>query len=600
MASLRVPWVLPIMSGPDVFPQVGRVPAVIRVTLGLKPDLPREMLAFFIEAGQQILDRRRGDLLGYYTQASNAFHAGIVPVMSRHWQFDEGMAIYKMSNGLETLDVVIYPDLAFDPAKKKLDTLPWDYLEFRFEWSIDDGGTDEGTGLPLLNSRRGLYTRAKIRRPKPDKLAKEKPLYVYARLVGGDGEQLYFPWKSNSFSEYFIDGDLDTDAFYHQTWVGAEQVYALGKNPDFDGKKWEQTQYTQYGDRWDGGLYLTYGGYFTGETIGKKHYGSYVLDLRLFPQGEPIDIELRSFWGDSFYLDPADGSPFPDVKLTYRLWSGGTVHWPKYEEEVVLPAGPPVELEDRKNPTFTDIVGGVTYGPYTYQKLRGASTVGLGGAGGTGDGVTFDESEHRDDPGLSLPPAAQVNTPGIYRNFGADGAYSPSGTWTPTPGMYYWYCPRGWTSGAVTEITTTGGVIKFKRDDGTNVQWFTFPQDFELAIWGPQFSGGAFTGMGWNSGGTILPQEEVKWAKANDYFTHSGGSEKTGVLHTGKQVEFYELPANGDQHNEPYYTPGVYFGNITYDHTTSNVTFSDAKGPDPDLRGGPGPDYSEFYATGTP
>lgn len=594
MASVRAPWVLPIQSGTDLFGTITRTPAIVRITLGIKPGTPASEIKRLTEVSKDYIERLRPQLLSFYRGANMNAQLGVIPIAQRLIQFEAGMARYTTQpGGQEIIDITIYPDLAAEELKKPV--MKWDYLELRFEWSVDDGGfssnVEDNLQLPNQNTHRGLYTRAAIRLPKK---IRDDALFVYARTFPGNGEQLYHPTSDS----YFLDSDLrNNPSFYHLTWVGDGLAYAWGKNPDFKGAKHTQPDFTEFGVEWDGLFYLAYGGYFTGSVIGGKHYASYLVDLGAFNPNEKIDIELRSYWGGSFHLDPADGSPFPDVKLSYRLWAGGKVHWPQFEEEQFAPARGPIELADRRINTFTATFGGITYGPYTYQKLRGASTVGLGGLGGPADTTTYDESENRasDTSGLT-PDACKVNTPGIYRSNTAGGAYSPSQIppW-PQPGMYYWYCPNGTTGGGVTEITNVNGVIKFTRSDGVSTQVFTFPQDFEMAIYSPQPDGT----FAWNYGGTISPRDKIMFPKANDFFTHKG-AELKGELCKGKQVEFYELPADSSLQNGNYDTPGVYFGNVTIDTASYSVTFSDKKGPDPALRGGPGDSNSEFYQLDLP
>jgi hypothetical protein len=279
VASLRVPWVLPIQSGPDAFPGVGRVPSIVRVTLGIKPDLTAEQVRYLVAAGQEILNRRRGDFLGYYTQASNAYHAGIVNVMSRHWQFDEGMAMYKMNNGMEYLDIIIYPDL--EGGSSRHSENDWDYLRinFTYEWPyIDDPDYS-------------LAIRCTIKSP-----TVEKMLYMSSGRDSVHDSGPYRPGKNLTLSPQELDWLSDTD----HLGVRMGEVWCTPNKPDKT-------------------LVWFHDGAGSGTTTQKSHH-SFLVDLRNFPKG-PISLDFHGYWTYLPYNNAGTGREEKlEVKVNYVLW----------------------------------------------------------------------------------------------------------------------------------------------------------------------------------------------------------------------------------------------------------------------------------------
>lgn len=606
---MRVPWVLPIRSGDQVFPEVGRKPAVVRVTLGLKENTPTEMMRFWEIEGQKILDKRRPQLLGFYRSTNMNLQSGVVPVMARHMQFDEGMAHYHANNGTEILDVIIYPDLAYNPDKKALD-FQYDYLEFRLEWSNDDGGDtwqeDYQDDLPNLNEDRFLVVRAKVRSPK--KVRKDLTTYIDVSQHMDKNDPtlpVYKPEQVDSAFSYSV-GSFD------HTWVGYEMA---------TGWAVKQKDGSPSGKFWLLGAQPGVGG-----TPDKKHATSYLVDLRAFEPDDEIDIELRAYWANTA---SDDESPIPDVKVTYRLWSGGKMYWPPNDRKEIKPLTHWVDYIKRraKDQVFYQTVNGVKMGPFKYRRLYGAAAEGLGGDGTGFDAFrhpaweippnpiasggpiagretfTFDYSQHREaifyeESNAPEPPPhvptndlymasfPNVNTPGYYFDTFELGLAYDQGSFdydTTRPEDRQFLDPQHKfvKFGMYAFFTPTSPATVFAGDPPSyqllgNPKTFTWPDGFSVAIFVPSENDGPF---GYEMGlttRTCYDRQKIVWNtfKADCFYNTASSTE--GELRKSKQVNSYDENTLDHRTNV-----GEYFGNIKY--LRGSVTFDDKKGADPEL-----------------
>lgn len=278
MASFRVPWVLPIKAGTELFPSTGRVPAVVRVTLGIKPGLNVQQIAALTVAAERIIEQSRGMLYGFYARAAAAHDNGIIPISVKTLNFEGGQARYTQNNGLEYLDITIYPDVAEPPDEKNEPpkSRPWDYLQIDFRWDTD----------PINDWRTMLASMARFVVP----TMKD----VYATNASG----------LKDFSE------LQTGYMGY-----AKGIYLIARK-----------QYHITTDTLDGPFkardlsFITLGPQ-TLSTVSADHSNtqSYFIDLTKFPDLAPVSIDFRAFWAFSgIEVDRPR-----DTSLEYRLWKGG-------------------------------------------------------------------------------------------------------------------------------------------------------------------------------------------------------------------------------------------------------------------------------------
>lgn len=273
MASVRVPWVLPIRQGADLFDQSqGRVPAIVRITLGIKPDTPREMLAYMQRASEKILEGYRGDLIAFYQTALAAHSLGIVPISARTLNLPGIQARYQNQSGVEILDVVIYPDdLTRSGGKSGLGE-HWDFLRIDFTWHYPDP------------SKRNyvLALRGRINN-------------VPAVMCDFNMREYLVYDPANELSPAFSPGP-------DPGWVGYSMAGASARAADTPDKN----------------LYMTYtDGRVDSSNNGYLHV-SYLIDLRHLPH-TPLALDFHGYW----YGNGIDGETTTlPIDVTYVLWQG--------------------------------------------------------------------------------------------------------------------------------------------------------------------------------------------------------------------------------------------------------------------------------------